>query len=127
MNLGSIGFFATEVVMMRVELVYSPGVTNYKELLESLQMVIAEERLPLSVQVIEDTLSQLEFPAVAAVRVLTMSGQGRTLQYFNDGKFHPCWGVSLSTRCLESLHEFICRAWREVTVEPIVQIHRQVA
>ena len=114
----STGFFANEAVMMRVELVYSPGVTNQKELLESLQMVIAEERLPLPVEVIEDKWSQLEFPAAAAVRVLTDSGQPVTLQYYDS--------ALLPTRSLESLREFICKTWREVTVEPIVQIHRQV-
>jgi hypothetical protein len=40
---------------MRVELVYSPGCHQYKALRNSLETVIAEECLPIPVEMVENT------------------------------------------------------------------------
>lgn len=40
---------------MRIELLYSPGCSNYKKALSMLEYIIAEEQLPLPVELVEDT------------------------------------------------------------------------
>ncbi|MBX9667677.1 MAG: hypothetical protein K2X93_08675 [Candidatus Obscuribacterales bacterium] len=43
---------------MRIELIYSPGCTRYKKLLNRLELVIAEERLPLPIEVVEENSAE---------------------------------------------------------------------
>lgn len=40
---------------MRIELLYSPGCSNYKKALSMLEYIIAEEQLPLPVELVEDS------------------------------------------------------------------------
>ena len=44
---------------MRVELIYTPGCGSYKKALSTLEMVIAEERLPIPVEMVEASRSHL--------------------------------------------------------------------
>jgi hypothetical protein len=39
---------------MRVELIYAPGCNLYKSIRDTLETVIAEERLPIPVEMVED-------------------------------------------------------------------------
>lgn len=45
-------------VSMRVELIYTPGCTTYRKALDKLETIIAEERLPIPVELKEASGSQ---------------------------------------------------------------------
>lgn len=49
---------------MRVELVFAPGCTNYRKAQGILEAVIAEERLPISVEMVEERDRVNGLPAV---------------------------------------------------------------
>ena len=77
---------------MRVELVYTPGCTSYKKALHLLETVIAEERLPLYVELHETGEGQK--PCIKL--------DGETL---SDSAHH----------CVEELRALISRRWHDLT------------
>lgn len=77
---------------MRVELVYTPGCTSYKKALHLLETVIAEERLPLYVELHE-----------------AGNGQGPCIKV--DGE---SLGDSAHS-CVEELRSMISRRWHDLT------------
>ncbi len=86
---------------MRVELIYTPGCHRYRSVLNKLETVIAEERLPIPVHVIESDLRSTECPASPTIRI--------------DG--HEI-GAS-SAPCMDSLRDVLWRRWKELTELPL--------
>lgn len=77
---------------MRVELVYTPGCTSYRAALHLLETVIAEERLPIYVELRE--VAEGQGPCIKL--------DGETL---SDSSHH----------CVEELRTLIARRWHELT------------
>lgn len=80
---------------MRVELIYKPGCNSYRKALHALEMVIAEERLPLPIELVEETSKQDE----PEIRI--------------DGE-------SILT-CVDSLRDSISNRWIEMAVSPLLR------
>ncbi len=79
---------------MRVELIYAPGCSSYRKALNTLETVIAEERLPLPVELIEDGI-QTGGPSIRIN------------------------GDEVGSH-IESLRGAICQKWRELTEAPLL-------
>jgi len=82
---------------MRIELLYSPGCNTYKKALSTLEHIIAEERLPLPVELVEDNFSSKGEPQVRI-----------------DGEILAQLGKK-SHSYLEHVHEIMCHKWKERT------------
>ncbi len=80
---------------MRVELIYAPGCNSYKSILRRLEMVIAEERLPVPVELIEER-KLYEDP------ILRINGEA----------------VGVPT--CERMRDALSNTWREMTVSPLL-------
>ena len=77
---------------MRVELVYIPGCTSYRKALDLLETIIAEERLPIPVELTERAGSH-----APSIRL-----DGEALADSAHG-------------CVEELRALLCRRWHELT------------
>ena len=80
---------------MRVELVYTPGCTTYKKALHLLETVIAEERLPIPVEL-------TAHPAESDKQAPSIRLDGVALSDAAHG-------------CGEELRLLLCRRWNELT------------
>ena len=79
---------------MRVELIYRPDNDTYKSIHKILQDIIAEEGLPIPVEMVED-------------KVHTKSPSIRI-----DGRLISKKGVK---HTFEYLHDLLCKKWAELT------------
>jgi len=77
---------------MRVELIYAPGCSSYKTVRETLESVIAEERLPIPVEMVEDG-SPSESPRIRI-----------------DGQV-----VDYVVATFDHLRDILCGRWKELT------------
>jgi hypothetical protein len=84
---------------MRVELIYAPGCGTYRQALNTLETVIAEERLPLPVELVSKTSGEPQ------LRI--------------DGE--DC-GVPRVLQCIETLRETLGAKWTDITVSPLVGV-----
>jgi hypothetical protein len=75
---------------MRVELLYSPGCNAYKSVRNTLETVIAEERLPIPVELVEEN-----------------SHSNPPLLRIDGHEFRD------STHTLEHLRDLLCGQWHE--------------
>lgn len=84
---------------MRLELLYSPGCRTYQQALHHLEMAIAEERLPIPVELVEDATGN----GAPRLRI--------------DGET-----VSLPSiaGCIESLSDLLMSRWREIAIKPLL-------
>ncbi len=87
---------------MRIELLYSPGCSNYKKALNNLEYIIAEERLPLPVHLVENSANVEGEPTVQINGVLISRSQPKNPQ------------------CLEHVREAISHKWHEVNLSPLL-------
>lgn len=78
---------------MRVELIYTPGCNTYKNVRNTLEMVIAEERLPIPIELVEGD----EFEAPPSIRI--------------DGLVQD----SPRTHSHDHIRDMLCRKWKELT------------
>jgi len=106
---------------MRVELIYTPGCSSYKKLLDKLETVIAEERLPIPVHVIETVTEALKFTPTPTVRIdgdevdaMTVEPQGEFCRLYQ--------GVQGSSQlpCIEALRDLLHRRWKDITESPLL-------
>ena len=68
---------------MRIELVYRPDSDTYKSVQKMLEDVIAEERLPIPVEMIED--KNASFPSIRIDgRIVNKKGIRHTFEYLRD-------------------------------------------
>ncbi|MBX9569952.1 MAG: hypothetical protein K2X77_13725 [Candidatus Obscuribacterales bacterium] len=79
---------------MRVELVYTPGCTSYRKALHLLETVIAEERLPIYVELQVHEGSEGQTPCIKV--------DGEKLS-------------DSAHQCVEELRGLISRRWNELT------------
>jgi len=84
---------------MRVELIYAPGCNSYQKILKRLEMVIAEERLPLPVELVEEQKLQDE----PIIRI--------------DGE---AVGVPKVLTCADAMRDALANKWREMAVNPLL-------
>jgi len=86
---------------MRVELLYAPGCSSYNQARNQLEMVIAEERLPCPVELIEEDNQVDGSPQI---------------RINGDHDMHSATSHS------EGIRELLCRKWREITEAPLLRI-----
>ena len=86
---------------MRVEVHYAPGCSSYNKAKETLETVIAEEGLPLPVELVED----LQMSGAPIIRI-----NGNVLQ--NSPVMHQ----------IEHLRDAICNHWKELTEKPLSKL-----
>ena len=80
---------------MRVELIYTPGCRSYLRALHTLELVIAEERLPLPIELVEE-------------------GESKTPGLRIDGV-----DVPRALQCIDTLRDTISQKWHDITVSPL--------
>ncbi len=83
---------------MRVELVYTPGCTSFRKALDHLETVIAEERLPLPIELTES--SEKQVPRIKL--------DGETL-------------AESAHNCVEELRQQISTKWQDLTTTMLRQ------
>jgi hypothetical protein len=84
---------------MRVELLYAPGCSSYKKARNTLETVIAEEGLPVPVELIEEA-GQVD---------------GSPMLRINGNVLHG----SPVLQHVEHVRDAICRHWKEITEHPL--------
>lgn len=82
---------------MRVELLYAPGCSSYLRAVNTLETVIAEEGLPVPIELIEE---ENQIGGAPTIRI--------------DGSIHS------SQHHLEPLREALRTRWREITEHPLL-------
>ncbi len=83
---------------MRVELIYAPGCDSYRAARNTLEMVIAEEGLPIPVELVEE-----ENHGAPSVRV--------------DGINHPS-----GSHHFDNLRDLLCGRWKDITEKPLLGV-----
>ena len=109
---------------MRVELIYKPGCSFYRKTLENLETVIAEERLPIPVEIVQKPAVGPLGEGTHTVRIdgddlckLPIEPQGEFCRlYLNKS------GVS-GTPCIELLRDILFGKWKELTEMPLIGLH----
>jgi len=106
---------------MRVELIYTPGCNSYKKLLDKLETVIAEERLPIPVHVIENSKEISDYEVSPTIRIdgddiheLPFQPQGEICRLY-----HGSQGSSAQP-CIDSLRDILYRRWKDITEKPLL-------
>lgn len=82
---------------MRVELIYRPGCSSYSSVRDTLETVIAEERLPIPVELVE------------------AGNQASPRIRINGNEEHDS-GI---TNTLEALTDLLSKKWKELTECPL--------
>jgi hypothetical protein len=97
---------------MRVELIYSPGCNTYKKALDVLETVIAEERLPIAIEITET--SERVKPII---RVNGTEIGEATEQFEGDPCFLSSGNaiVGSGTPAFEELRTLLSQKWHEMT------------
>ncbi|MDZ4833518.1 MAG: hypothetical protein SGJ27_07035 [Candidatus Melainabacteria bacterium] len=84
---------------MRVELIYAPGCASYEKVLKRLQKVIAEEQLPVPVELVQenklqhDPILRIDGEAIGLPRILT---------------------------CADTMRNALAEKWKEMAVSPLL-------
>jgi hypothetical protein len=96
---------------MRIELVYAPGCNTHRKALDLLETVIAEERLPIAIEQVEDGQSK-----TPVIRISGFELGEPTATFEGD----PCFLSSTSTPAGAKFHEhlrrYINQKWNELTI-----------
>ena len=82
---------------MRVELLYAPGCTIHSQYRQTLEMAIADERLPIPVEMIEEAGQVNGLPSIRI--------NGTT--------------VNSPIHCFETLRKLLSCHWKEITERPL--------
>ena len=103
---------------MRVELIYSPGCVSYKKALSTLETVIAEERLPLHVEMVEAPKNIENSPRICIdgqyLNDLDQEASGEYCRIFETQHGHS------AIPCIESVRAIVYRKWKELTEAPLL-------
>lgn len=92
---------------MRIELIYAPGCSTYRRTLSVLETVIAEERLPIPVE-LQETESHKSDPFIK------IDGISHAL----DGESSTSRLVGAGLPCMEQFRVLLSKRWRELTEMP---------
>jgi hypothetical protein len=101
---------------MRVELIYSPGCNTYKKALDVLETVIAEERLPIAIEITETSEK-----VTPIIRINGTELEEATHEFEGD----PCFLSSSSSLvgsgapCFEQLRVLLSQKWQELTAPAV--------
>lgn len=115
---------------MHVELIYSPGCSSVESTLQELETIIAEERLPIPVEVRQDR--RKERPR-HEINDLMITVDGTDVNDLHQGtscdrcKRHQERTGMARALCMEHLREVLWQKWRELTEHPILSAHRSRA
>jgi hypothetical protein len=95
---------------MRVELIYSPGCNTYKKALDVLESVIAEERLPIAIEITETSEK-----AKPLIRVNGTQLGEATHEFEGDPCFLTATNnlVGSGVPSFEQLRTLLSQHWRE--------------
>ena len=106
---------------MRVELIYAPGCNSYKKLLDKLETVIAEERLPIPVHVIESPSGTSEYKPNPTIRIDGDEINALTAEQQSPGcQLHHGELSSAALPCIESLRDILHKRWKALTEMPLL-------
>lgn len=101
---------------MRVELIYSPGCNTYKKALDVLETVIAEERLPIAVEVI--AMKENGKPVIringAELGEPSHDFEGDSCFLSSNSKL-----VGVGAPCFEQLRNVLAQKWNELTTTAV--------
>jgi hypothetical protein len=104
---------------MRVELIYTPGCNTYKRALSTLETVIAEERLPIPVELVESGQHCIISPTIRIngedIGELPVEPQGEYCRLYKNRA-----GLG-ALPCIENLRDLIWRTWKDLTEAPLLQ------
>ncbi len=95
---------------MRVELIYAPGCNTYKKALDVLETVIAEERLPIPVELSEQSCHSLAPLIKIDGAELGEHKHSAPCSAYQSSKLS---GSGLP--CMEHLRNLLSDRWRELT------------
>lgn len=106
---------------MRIELIYTPGCQFSRDTLNALESVIAEERLPIPVEVTEKSNCNKEATALHTILIdgdewcdLPVKPQGEFCRLYNSH-------VGLSgVPAVDHLREVLFGKWKELTQAPLM-------
>jgi hypothetical protein len=87
---------------MRVELIYAPGCSSYTKARNTLETVIAEEGLPVPVELVEESGQTSGEP--------TLRINGNVVQ--GSPVTHP----------MDHVRDAICKHWKDLTGEPLLRM-----
>ena len=96
---------------MRIELVYAPGCNTHQKALDILETVIAEERLPIAIEKVEDS-----FSTKPVIRINGAELGEPTATFEGDPCFLSSHTPSSGARYSEHLRGLINQKWREWTI-----------
>lgn len=86
---------------MRVELIYAPGCNSYRNARNTLETVIADEGLPIPVELVEE---EGQVGGAPTIRI-----DGHVVH--SSPKSHH----------VDALRELLCRKWKELTEGPLLR------
>jgi hypothetical protein len=105
---------------MYVELIYSPGCSYFKKALQTLETIIAEERLPISIEV------KKALRATRGADTLVIKIDGYDVKDLLKDKNRECCkqhqkrhGVA-GALCVDHLRDVMGRKWKELTEYPMI-------
>ncbi len=101
---------------MRIELIYKPGCGSYKRVLSTLETAIAEEFLPISIEIIETFRTKVS-PTIRIdgqdISSLETEAQGEYCRIYDNSK-----GAS-SVPSMDFIRKLIWSKWQELTKSPL--------
>jgi hypothetical protein len=113
---------------MHVELIYSPGCNSVESTLQVLETIIAEERLPIPVEVRKDRRKEQRQEDIHGL-MITVDGtdvsdlhQGAHCDHCH--RLQDRTGMSRAL-CMEHLREVLWQKWKELTEHPILTATRR--
>lgn len=97
---------------MRVELIYSPGCNTYKKALDVLETVIAEERLPIAIE-----MQEVSGGVKPRIRINGTELGEPSHEFEGDHCFLSSSSklVGSGAPCLDELRTLLSSKWRELT------------
>jgi hypothetical protein len=87
---------------MRVELLYAPGCSSYKSARNTLETLIAQEGLPVPIELVENTEQK----------------HGEPQLRIHGNNVH----TSSASQHIEHMRDAICKHWQELTGEQLIRL-----
>ncbi len=111
---------------MRIELIYTPDCLSYKQAMNKLEMVIAEEHLPIPVEAVETS----SLSSAASQTILIDGEQVTDMLSAPQGKFCHLYQTRKGLAAVPStdqLRDIIGKHWKEYTDAPLSSELQRVA
>jgi hypothetical protein len=112
---------------MHVELIYSPGCNSVESTLQVLETIIAEERLPIPVEVRKDRRKECPQKNVNDLMITVdgtdVSDLHQSINCDRCRRYQEHTGINRAL-CMEHLREVLWQKWRELTEHPMMAAHR---